>query len=1608
MTKKPGMLLQHQLESEFSNYPLSDFSDSDIQQINTLLAVYYRYTPAVELESESASDLLGAVIAHWQLLKERNSSVPAVRVYNPSFEEHGWQSSHTIIEVACDDMAFLVDSLSMGINQAGLTIHLTIHPVIKTQRNKAGELQSLYLFSDTQGSAESLIRFHVEKQLSQDLLDELQKMLLSIINDVRCANQGWMDMRSRISSVRDVVAANQLPVSSDELVEAVEFLEWLRDGHFTFLAYCEYELDNEGERTQMLLSESSILGFFREPGGGVHSVESVVPDLGETLSTMPSLVVVTKANVRSTVHRPAYMDLVAVKRFDSDGNIVGLYCFVGLFASTAYSSPPRNIPLLRKKMVEVVEGAGLSSMGHSEKALTNLLDTYPRDALFQVPTDELRAMAMDILGLQERQRTRLFVTQDPFKRFFSCLVYLPRESYSKELKVCVQGVLVEAFQGVEVEFATRFSESILARLSFIVHSPPGVDIEYDSDELQSRVVEATTTWQDGLRDALMELYGETLASHYLREYAHSFPGGYREDFYPRTAADDIARIETARESGELGLHFYRPILESTDKIHFRLYSLAKTVPLSEVIPILENMGLSVFGERPYHVRHQSGDVWIHDFSMRYPRGLESLADEESRRLQETFLKVWKGEVDDDGFNQLVPDAGLGWKQVVLLRAYSRYLKQIKVPFSQPYIIDTLAQHSTITCHLVQLFELKFSPDSGYTERKFNKLLDKLVVLLEGVESLDQDRIIRSFINLIQATLRTNFFQSADGGKVKDYISLKIDSSVVVGMPQPVPMFEIFVFSSRMEGVHLRGGRIARGGLRWSDRMEDYRTEVLGLMKAQMVKNTVIVPVGSKGGFIVKRMPDTDNREELTAEVIFCYKTLLMGMLDLTDNLVAGEVMPPQQLVRHDTDDPYLVIAADKGTATFSDIANGVAEAYDFWLGDAFASGGSVGYDHKRMGITAKGAWESVKRNFRELSVDIQTTDFRVIGIGDMAGDVFGNGMLLSRHIKLVAAFNHQHIFLDPTPDPEVSFVERERLFLLPRSTWKDYDKQLISKGGGLYLRRAKSITLTQEVKEMLGIKDERMTPNELIHVLLKAQVDLLWNGGIGTYVKAESESHEDAGDKANDALRVNGGELRCKVVGEGGNLGFTQLGRIEYAIKGGLIYTDSIDNSAGVDCSDHEVNIKILLNQILANGDMTRKQRDSLLEAMTDEVSQLVLADNYAQTQSVSMVASEAPQRLYEHSRFIDFLEQKGMLNRELECLPDKKDIAQRQAAGTGLTKPEISTLHAYSKMTYYDALINSDIPDDPFLLSELVDYFPTELGKRFHQEMLCHSLKREIIATHLTNGIVDHIGPGFGYRVREDVGVNIAGVTRAYLAASKIFTTDVLWKQIEQLDNRVSAAVQAEMMCMVSEMLEQTVSWILRSRRNNVVVRELVDYFQKSVTELTESLPKPLAAKNRLDLNKQIKHLVNAGVPRELAQRVSAVVPLTAALDIVEIGCQCDKETPLVASLYFNLGRYLELHWLHKQIDHLEVQTHWHNLAKRRITDTLNAHQRELTAQVLKTVKPYKSSNRMIDQWVAENSFACDGHHRMISDLKARSSVDFAMLSVVVAGVGNLLVADL
>jgi glutamate dehydrogenase len=1574
------------------------------RQLEPFLRQYYLWVSPEDLDKQSLLDLRGAALAHWRLGRERTPGTSKVHVYNPQFEKHGWQSIHTIIEIVTDDMPFLVDSVSMVLNRHGLTIHLTIHPVLHVHRDPNGMLlEVLPASAKDDVMSESFMQFQVDRQTDATFLQTLAADIEHVLTDVRLACDDWQTMRERMLQIIRDLEQGVPPLNADEVAEAAAFCRWIENHHFTFLGYCEYDRISMDGTDELQIMPGSELGILKDVGS---SRVSVLPTETREYGRSQQLLVVTKANSRAVIHRPAYMDFIGVKRFDADGHINGERCILGLFTSAAYNRNPSEIPLLRQKVKRVMERSRFPRTSHAGKSLQNVLDTYPRDGLFQIAEEDLLSIALGILELQERQRTRVFVRRDTYGRFYSCQVYVPRERYNRELRMRIQRILMETFNGTGVELSTHFSESVLARLHFLVYTDPTSHAEYDVKDIEARIIEAARSWQDNLRDALVERSGEERGNALFDIYSDAFPGGYREDFPARTGAVDIGHMEFARKTDELGIAFYRPLVEAESGVRMKLFSHGRPIAPSDALPLVEHMGLKVNAERPYKIRLRDGDVvWIHEFNMVHAYGLEIDPEQVGEAFQDAFARIWRGEVDDDGFNRLVLGAGLTWRETVMLRAYSKYLQQIRVPFSHAYMVQTLAQNPRIVRLLVELFCIRFDPQKAPDgQQRATELLKKIEEAIDAVASLDEDRILRSFLNLICSTLRTNYFQLTADGNPKPYLSFKLDPPQIDDMPSPRPMFEIFVFSPRMEGVHLRGGKVARGGLRWSDRREDFRTEVLGLMKAQMVKNAVIVPVGAKGGFVIKRPPPAGQRDALVQEAIACYGTLIRGMLDITDNLQAREVIPPIDVLRYDEDDPYLVVAADKGTATFSDIANGIAEEYGFWLGDAFASGGSVGYDHKKMGITARGAWESVKRHFREIDIDIQSTDFTVIGIGDMAGDVFGNGMLLSRHIKLVGAFNHQHIFLDPNPDPAISYGERERLFAKSGSTWLDYNQGLMSKGGGVFARSAKSIPLSAEVQKLLRVDAKRMRPNDLIKAMLKAPVDLLWNGGIGTFVKAESETHTDAKDRANDAVRVNGRDLSCRVVGEGGNLGLTQLGRIEYARKGGRVYTDFIDNSGGVDCSDHEVNIKILLNKIVTDGDMTRKQRDHLLADMTDQVAELVLGDNYGQTQAISMVALQAPALLSEHARFIRELERRAKLDRDGEFLPNNKVIAERLAAQEGLTRPEIAVLLAYSKMTLYEELLSSNIPEDSFLSDALKRHFPKRLDERSCQQMYKHRLKREIISTHITNSMVNRGGPNFAFRLSEETGASPADIARAFTTAHEIFEIDELWAEIESLDNKVAAATQIQMFIDTIGLVERGTRWLLRNRRAPLDIATAVDYFRAGVSELTESFPKPLEAENRLTLRRRTKHLTSNDVPSTLAARIGSLFALSSALDIVEVARMGTREVVYVASVYFTLAAHLEFEWLRREIAALRTQNRWHTFAKSALRNDLHIQQRHLTAEVLENARRNASAKTVVASWIAANQEVVDHFTALMSELKASDSVDFPMLSVALREVHRLL----
>ena len=1567
---------------------------------------YYAWVAPEDLLETDPEDLYGAALANLNFARQRQPGVPSVRVYNPNFEQYGWQSTHTVIEIVTDDMPFLVDSVTMALNRHGLTVHRIIHPVIRLIRNEQGLLTAVLPDGSQAGKPESIMHFEVDRQTDTAVLATLGTDIARVLNDVRAAVEDWPAMHGHMLEIVADLDTAKPPLDTAEVAETKAFLSWVADGNFTYLGYRAYDLVEEQGEVLLRNVANSGLGILRgDQTAGVSQSFAELPLPLRKLALEPTLLVISKANARSTVHRPAHLDYLGIKRFDAAGRVIGEWRFLGLYTSLAYSMPPRSIPLLHSKVSRVLARAKLHPTGHDAKVLQHILDTFPRDELFQASVDELFDIATGILNLQERQRLRLFMRQDPFGRFVSCLIYVPRERYNTDMRIRMQDILMQALKGQSSTVMTQFSESILARVLFHIRTVPGQLPDYVPAEVEARLREALLSWEDELHRVLLERCGEERGNALFHRYADAFPAAYREDFTTRTAVSDILRLEQVVPDHPLDMRLYRPLEEPEGLLRFKVFGPDQPMPLSEVLPILEKLGLRVLTARPYEiVTRDTTKRWVLDFDMKEAEGIQVDVDQVKTIFQEAFARIWSREMENDGFNRLVLGAGVAWRSVVMLRAYCKYLLQTRVPFSQVYMEQTLANHSPIARLLVELFHARFDPHlHGDAGRRTTSLGVAIEEALEQVSNLDEDRILRRFLNIIQATTRTNFFQTDPQGSPKDYLSFKLDPSRIEELPLPRPMFEIFVYSPRTEAVHLRGGPVARGGLRWSDRREDFRTEVLGLMKAQMVKNSVIVPVGSKGGFVVKRPPS--EREALQAEVVHCYCTLIRGLLDITDNLVNKTVLSPPHVVRYDQDDPYLVVAADKGTATFSDIANGIAIEYGFWLGDAFASGGSAGYDHKKMGITARGAWESVQRHFRELGLDIQHRDaFTVVGIGDMSGDVFGNGMLLSRHTKLLAAFNHLHIFLDPNPDPETSFQERERLFKLPRSTWADYNPHLISAGGGVYPRAAKSIQLSPEVHAVLAIKAERLTPNELIHHLLKAPVDLLWNGGIGTYVKASAETHADAGDRTNDAVRVNGRDLRCKVVGEGGNLGFTQRGRIEYAFNGGRILTDAIDNSGGVNCSDHEVNIKILLNQAVANGDMTLKQRNQLLAEMTDEVAELVLRQNYLQPQAISMTASRAAELLGDHVRVMRALEKAGKLNRAIEFLPSDAELAERETAQQGLTPPEIAVLLAYSKISLKGLLLASDVPEDPYLQQELLMYFPNPLRQAFAKEMEHHPLRREIIATYIINSMLNRMGSGFALKLWEETGEDYPAIIRAYTAAREMFALRQLWSIIEALDNQLPADLQITMLSHSQRLLERAGLWLLRHRRPPLDIAAMVAQFSAAIATLNAELPNLLQAAERDALQAACQTLLDAGAPADLARWVASLDTLYSALDLVEVTIQTGLPVTAVAVVYFGLVSHLELNWLRQGVANLPTANHWQNRARAALLNGLYEQGRVLTADVLRLTVAEDTPERRLATWLEHNHSGVERCRNLFSDLRsAPGPLDLAMLSVAVREVAHL-----
>ncbi|MDN6179815.1 MAG: NAD-glutamate dehydrogenase [Halomonas subglaciescola] len=1573
--------------------------------IDAFARQFYATVPVEDLVYRRLDDFYGATLSVWQFMQHHDLANPKVQVFNPDFEAHGWQSTHTFVAVLHEDMPLLVDSVRIALNRRGLTVHAIQNAVLAVKRNADHELEDVVsLDGDAAPDArESLIVIEIDRHSDPESLAAIAQELRDVLCDVRTAANDYDTICTRIrDTIQEIEKVCPPQIDPDDHEEAIAFLEWLLKDNFTFLGYDEYVLDNG----KLKRDPDSVQGVFRMDlsryGEHIRAREGIDEESGG-YALVPQLLSFAKSAHHSRVHRPTYPDYITVDRYDDDGNVVGERRFFGLFTATVYNDSPRNIPLLRRKLKSVMDLAGFSSQGHNGQQLLQVLEVYPRDDLFHIDTDALASTVLGILNIRERRQVRLFVREDTSGKFYSCLIFVPRDVFSTQLRQNIQQLLCEEMDARAGDFNTYLSESVLARIQLILRFNGDTSGQFDLARLESKIAQLARSWRDELQSAMVEGFGEERANSLMDHFQTAFSASYREDFGARTAVHDVQHLLKLDDGDGLALSQYRPMEAQNGGVKLKLYHRDTPIPLSDVLPMMENLGLRVVSERPYEIHAPEQNYWIHDFNLE-PSGADISLSDMRDGFGQAFKRIWAGEADNDAFNRLIISAELDWREVAMLRGYARYLKQIRFSMSQEYIAATLNHYADITRELVELFKQRFDPERA--EHDSDACLERINERLENVASLNDDQLLRRFLELIQATLRTNYYQRNENGRHKDYIAYKLAPSQVTGMPKPRPAYEIFVCSPRVEGVHLRGGKVARGGLRWSDRLEDFRTEVLGLVKTQQVKNAVIVPVGAKGGFVCKQMPDNASRETRQNEGIACYQTFIRALLDITDNLDGSDVIPPRDVVRHDDDDSYMVVAADKGTATFSNIANEISLEYGHWLGDAFASGGANGYDHKKMAITARGGWESVKRHFRGLGVNTQSDTFTVVGVGDMGGDVFGNGMLLSDQIELVGAFNHLHIFVDPTPDAATTFPERQRLFDMPRSSWEDFDASLISEGGGVFSRSAKSIAITPQMQQALGISEDRLAPNELIRAMLTAKVDLVWNGGIGTYIKGADETDADVGDKANDALRVDGGELNCRVIGEGGNLGCTQLGRTEAAAKGIRVYADFIDNAGGVNCSDREVNIKILIDEVVKRGDMTDKQRNQLLAEMTDEVADLVIKDNYRQTQALDLSELISQQGIGPYRRFISELEDAGEIDRELEFLPSDDVLKERTANGGSMLLPELAILISYAKSTLKGDLNDSDLPDDTYVSKHLERLFPTVLIERYSDEMYGHRLKREIVATQVANDLVDRMGIVFVRRLMDSTGLGRADIARAYIVACDSFNLPALWADIEALDNKVPGHVQYSMMLELMRMIRRATRWFLR-QHPNLSIEDTVEYFGSRLATLQDSIGELLSGEELEAWEQRRDELVEAGVPETLAVNVAAAPSLYAGLGIIQAARHTDEKPQRVAEVFYEVGSRLELPWMIQQVVQLEARDAWQAQARETFCDDIDRQQLALTTGVLRLATQGSSAagsaEEQVAQWLEQNA---ELHHRwcrLIDEVRSGSESSFALFAVAVRALVGL-----
>ena len=1541
----------------------------------------YREAPEYELETISLDHLFKAAESTFKIFKSKTGKAPKVNIFISDKD-----TDIAVIEITSTDIPFLIDSVSNELKSQQCEIHLIVHPILHTKRDNAGHFISF----DPAGEKESVMQFHISNLYDEDYYGKLKTKLLNILECIGFAVEDWRKMTAKMLESIDYIKGAQALQSNELKDETIAFLEWLINNHMVFLGTIEYKIDGN----KLIPIESTRLGVTRSK---LHNINKMQLDEQYTTSDP---IFIRKWDERSVVHRISHMDLIVIKKYDNKGKCIGAYMVFGLFTSTVYYQSVRNIPLMRKKIASVIERYGYPQTSHNCKELITAMESFPRGELLKMSQDELYETSTAIVSLSLIPRVKVFIRKDQTGKFISCIIFIPERRFSTEARRVIEEIVCKHLQGTISKRYVQVGESALVRMQLILRTEPETIYKVDIPKLEQEILKAISVWSDDLFAALTAKYPKKEALLKFNKYQNAFDIKYRSIFEGSKSIHDIKLIEEALDGNKVCFDLYMSRSGSgqeggKDLTQLKIYSPYQELPLSSTLPVIENMGLFAQDVYTYSAQLGNGErktVFIHHF--RLHARIEILEQHDSLRhnLQAAFEKVWNHETDDDRYNSLIIAANISWREVVVLRAIVKYLKLTEYPYSFEYSLEILQQHSPALRMLVDLFNLKFDPKVKRNAKAVDKKIADIKAYVQNVKSVGEDRVLSSYLGIIMAMKRTNYFQFDENGHHKNYLSFKIASSEVLDLPKPRPYAEIYVYSTRVEAVHLRGGKVARGGIRWSDRKEDFRTEVLGLMKAQMTKISVIVPVGSKGGFIVKKVSPADGRDEYLNEGVQCYQTFLSGLLDITDDIINNKVVPPKHVVRYDEDDPYLVVAADKGTATFSDYANQISAKYNFWLDDAFASGGSAGYDHKKMGITAKGGWISVKRHFEEMGIDIDKQTFTCIGIGDMAGDVFGNGMLLSDNMKLIAAFNHAHIFLDPNPDTQASFKERVRLFNKPRSQWTDYDEKLISKGGGIYDRKAKTIQLSQEVKRMLGVDDSSLSPDNLIHALLKAPVDLLWNGGIGTYVKSSTESNDRIGDKSNDALRVNGCELKCKLIGEGGNLGMTQLGRIEYARSGGRLNTDFIDNSAGVDCSDHEVNLKIATSDMIRSGKLKRKDRDKLLTHMTSEVAQLVLMDNYKQTQIITIENQSKYDRTNLHAWFIRYLESKGELERKIEYLPPQDELSRLLAEKSRLSRPEVAVILAYAKNSATNMLTKHDISKEKFMNTYLEKYFPAEFQKKYPKLIEAHKLKNEILATVLVNDFINTMGCTYFHQLHDDLGASAMDIISAYAVVKEVFNIDEHWKKVEKLSSQVPISMKLALFNEIQQLIERNILWLLNQQGQMKNLDVIAHQYVNGIAVLRKKINQIATPVMQEEFKNSMALYAASKEALVCADEILSLKMLTPAFDIISTAKNINKDITSVATVFFQIGERLSLTWLLAQAKSFVARQYFQIVALRSLITEMHEIHTQLTRNQVMAARDRKSvlescTGTKMDKYVS-----------FIDDLKAGDTTDAFISKLTIA----------